>query len=160
MFTTSDKKFFELYNLDIDEFTIQGSKAEERRLLRNKGRKEKKKVCQNVSDSEADSMATPLADSDNDHSTNSIAVQASRSVSWRGSSSASRSMSRTISPVRNVNPSKSHSKTRSKSLTPNERALNKSLKRQLVQYPTSGSETSDESGPRMKKNKKESLLLD
>ena len=96
------------------------------------------------------------------------AIQAFRLVFWRGSSSASQSMSRTISLVRNVNQSKSyiktwsksHSKIQSKSLTPNKRSPSKSLKRQLVQYSTSGSETSDESGPIKKKNKKESLPHD
>ena len=96
------------------------------------------------------------------------AIQAFRLVFWRGSSSASQSMSRTISLVRNVNQSKSYSKTwskshskiQSKSLTPNKRSPSKSLKRQLVQYSTSGSETSDESGPIKKKNKKESLPHD
>ena len=96
------------------------------------------------------------------------AIQAFRLVFWRGSSSASQSMSRTISLVRNVNQSKSyiktwsksHSKIQSKSLTPNKRSPSKSLKRQLVQYSTSGSETSDESGPIKKKNKKGSLPHD
>ena len=98
------------------------------------------------------------------------AIQAFRLVFRKGSSIASQSMSWTISLVRNVNQeccksysktwSKSHSKIQSKSLTPNKRSSSKSLKRQLVQYSTSGSETSDESGPIKKKNTKESLPHD
>ena len=98
------------------------------------------------------------------------AIQAFRLVFQKGSSIASQSMSWTISLVRNVNQeccksysktwSKSHSKIQSKSLTPNKRSPSKSLKRQLVQYSTSGSETSDEIGPIKKKNKKESLPHD